>query len=124
VTTTLADAEKEIGGNDLFFICQNNVPIGVISYRCFGSFRGYISEFALVEEARGKGIGSKVLQEVLMLFKDLQRVDLWTHPENPARTLYERFGFTPEDEPVPAFFGLGTGPRQRMVWTERKKALA
>jgi len=58
---------------------------------------GYIPEHILVYIAvhgdqRGKGLGSKMMEKVI----DATKGDIALHvePENPAKFLYEKFGFT------------------------------
>lgn len=58
---------------------------------------GYIPENILVyiataQNQRGKGIGKKVMQEVITRTRG--DIALHVDADNPARKLYERFGFT------------------------------
>lgn len=61
------------------------------------NMKGYIPEHILVyiavdQNQRGKGIGSKLMEKTI----DRTNGDIALHvePENPARSLYEKYGFT------------------------------
>jgi len=58
-----------------------------------------IMDIALAREFRGRGIGTKLLRE-LMVEADASRRKLSIHVEmnNPARSLYDRLGFLPAGE--------------------------
>lgn len=73
---------------------QKLVSLAIINDTGMG---GYIPEHILVylatdAQMRGKGLGSKMLQEIINICEG----DLALHvePENPATKLYRRFGFT------------------------------
>jgi GNAT superfamily N-acetyltransferase len=75
-------------------IDQKIVSVAIINDTGMG---GYIPEHILVyiatdSKMRGKGLGSKLLQEIINTCDG----DLALHvePENPAAKLYRRFGFT------------------------------
>ena len=53
----------------------------------------YITNFFVIDESRGKGVGSALLAEVLEWCKqkDVDEVILW--PTEKSRSLYERHGF-------------------------------
>lgn len=56
----------------------------------------WILSLAVDPSTRGKGIGNRLVSAVLdaMQVKGVERVRLTVHPENVARRLYERLGFT------------------------------
>ncbi len=75
---------------------EDERTIGVVVINRTG-MEGYIPENILVyiaahEDMRGKGIGRKMMQ--LVLEKTQGSIALHVEPDNPARHLYERMGFT------------------------------
>lgn len=59
--------------------------------------KGYIPENILVyiathKDLRGQGIGKQLMRETIDLAKG--NIALHVEPENPAKYLYEKFGFT------------------------------
>jgi GNAT superfamily N-acetyltransferase len=93
---------------DLGFIAVDattNQPIGAVWMRQFTEAQksyGYVAEdvpelgMALLPEYRGRGIGSALLRRALEMAAISHRaVSLSVFAENPARRLYERFGFEP-----------------------------
>lgn len=58
----------------------------------------YITNFYVEEQARGQGIGTRLLREVIewCRTRDVHAVILW--PTDRSRTLYERHGFAVRDD--------------------------
>ncbi len=54
--------------------------------------RYFIETICLMPECRGKGVGTKVLQDELDAHADLD-VDIQHYKSNPVSSLYERLGF-------------------------------
>ncbi len=83
---------------------KDNEPIGAIWLRLFDEANkgfGYVDDttpeigIAVIEEFRGKGIGSALMRELEAQAKDYgyQKLCLSVDVRNPARRLYERFGY-------------------------------
>ncbi|MCR8644422.1 GNAT family N-acetyltransferase [Paenibacillus sp. N1-5-1-14] len=84
---------------------NNGVMLGAITSRYFDRANkgfGYVSDdvpelsMALLDGARGKGIGTALMKSLFGALKDehIARVSLSVDPRNtPAMMLYERFGF-------------------------------
>ena len=81
-------------------------PVGAVWVRRFPDHAhgyGYVDELtpelsiAVAPERRGYGIGGCLLSAMLALLRidGARRVSLSVETDNPARSLYERFGFTP-----------------------------
>jgi RimJ/RimL family protein N-acetyltransferase len=66
-------------------------PYKKLSHQCLFSI-------IVAKEKRGQGIGSFLLEELIKLAKErfhIELLHLEVYDGNPARKLYERFGFTP-----------------------------
>jgi GNAT superfamily N-acetyltransferase len=91
-------AQKEItsfGGFILVSYAVNEIS-GVTVVNQTG-MKGYIPENILVyiathKDLRGQGIGKQLMRETIDLAKG--NIALHVEPENPAKYLYEKFGFT------------------------------
>ena len=89
----------------LFFAFVEDEPCGMLSVAIVpttqgaGSF-GYVDDLFVLEQYRGQGIGSELMQEALKYARKsgCVRVELGTRRENMrARRLYERLGFEEVD---------------------------
>jgi GNAT superfamily N-acetyltransferase len=68
----------------------------------------HLIDVSLVPERRGGGIGTAILEDLRDQARALGKtITLYVEPPNPARRLYQRFGFTSEGE---------TGVYELMVW--------
>ena len=84
--------------------------VGDLTYEYKSPQHVYISGIVIVPEFQGKGIGGQVLGGLMEKFRDIQRVDLKTHPENEkALKLYQRHGFKIESQEENPF---GDGERR------------
>ncbi|MEM7517566.1 MAG: GNAT family N-acetyltransferase [Planctomycetota bacterium] len=90
--------------DDLGFVAQRGaVPIGAVWSRLHveeGVGGAWFDErtpqlgIALLPGERGRGVGSQLFEVYLKAAdRRFDAVSLAVHPENPARRLYERFGF-------------------------------
>lgn len=94
----IAYAYGDNPGQDGFVLIahQENEILGVVIVNDT-NMAGYIPEHILVYiavhgEARGKGVGKALMEKALNEIEG--DVALHVEPENPARFLYEKFGFT------------------------------
>lgn len=90
-----AQAENSKPGGFVLSAYENDVMAGAVVVNKTG-MEGYIPENILVYIAvnstiRGKGVGKKLMAKTLELAKG--SVKLHVEHENPARFLYEKFGF-------------------------------
>ena len=70
------------------------IPNPTFESECFG----YITNFFVTESIRGKGLGSRILNEALTwcLEENVHSVILW--PTEKSRSLYQRHGFAVPDD--------------------------
>jgi len=83
------------------WLVEDERPIGhaVVTYGYDLEFAGhdsYLTEFWIDEPHRGRGAGAAALDLIIdeLRARDIRAVHLGVRPENPARRLYERAGFT------------------------------
>lgn len=109
VTTDLEEAKKEIAESVAYIVHVNGGVVGLVSYKLRSAEQAYLAEIAIHPEYQGRGIGGVVLERILSELKEkgVVRVELATHPDNPARRLYERHGFVVHDQ-VENYEGSGT----------------
>ncbi|MEK7100649.1 MAG: GNAT family N-acetyltransferase [Patescibacteria group bacterium] len=88
--------KQELQGNSVFLLKNGEDIVGSISYEEKSPNHLYISGIVVRPEFQGKGIAKAALQRVLDEHQDAKRIDLVTHPENPALQLYESLGFKVE----------------------------
>ena len=70
----------------------------------------HLIDISLTPERRGGGIGSAILEDLIDQARALNKtISLFVEPPNPARRLYERFGFVSDPERETAVYEL-------MVW--------
>jgi ribosomal protein S18 acetylase RimI-like enzyme len=74
----------------------------------------YLTDVIVDESARGRGIGSWMVEAVLVHpdLQGLRRIALWTRS---ARALYERFGFSPANVPASTYLEIRPGPAIAVV---------
>ena len=74
----------------------------------------YLTDVIVHEDARGRGIGSWMIEQVLVHpdLQGLRRIALWTRS---ARALYERFGFSPANVPTSTYMEIRPGPTIAVV---------
>jgi ribosomal protein S18 acetylase RimI-like enzyme len=91
---TKDDWKEEFCTNDIFLIENDRAIIGHCSYEKKGDSHVYLSGLMIIPAYQGKGLGKKVLKQILSGLTWAKRIDLVTHPENKrAVSLYQSFGF-------------------------------
>ncbi|QOL24303.1 GNAT family N-acetyltransferase [Thalassotalea sp. LPB0316] len=84
--------------SDSMIIEYKNVSIGVIKLGKF-SDRLHIRQLQIMPKYQGKGVGAKVIQQVIKRAVALNLpVSLYVLKQNPAKRLYQRLGFVIESE--------------------------
>ena len=90
------EALKSIETSITYMIEKDGLPIGFIGYERKNPDYVNIIQVAVDPDFQGRGIANQALTLVMEELKDVNRVDLETHPENRARHLYESHGFKVE----------------------------
>lgn len=102
----VADWKEEFENCSVFLIRNGNEVVGSISYEVKSPDHIYISGLVVKPEFQGKGIATTALKQVLAKYANAKRIDLVTHPDNPALKLYESLGFKVESR-VENYWGEG-----------------
>ncbi len=106
VRNTMIAGMKSFPGTLVFLAKDGSDFIGVAS--CFMGYSTFfakplinIHDLAVLSEARGRGIGTTLIEAVTQKAKSLDccKVTLEVLENNPARNLYERNGFQYGEEP-------------------------
>ena len=97
---------EEITHSSIFLIRSGNEIVGSVSYEVEGSEHVHISGVVVKPEFQGKGIATAALKQILNQYASARRIDLETHPDNPALKLYESLGFKVESR-VEDYWGDG-----------------
>lgn len=80
----------------IYLIENNGEAVGSIEYVIKSPNHAYISGFVVDLKFQRQGIGREGLKQLLEKLKIYKRIDLVTHPDNPALNLYKSFGFVVE----------------------------
>lgn len=89
--------EEELQKGKVYLIEKNSVVVGNLSYEQKDNNHVYISGLVISPSFQDQGIAREVLTNLLKEIKDVQRIDLVTHPDNyRALKLYQSLGFVIE----------------------------
>lgn len=84
---------EQFPDTEWLIVVERGLPVGRI-YIARASDEITILDIALLPEARGRGLGTRLMRDVLdEADRTQRRVSLFTEPDNPARRLYTRLGF-------------------------------
>ncbi len=88
------EAKEEIENNEVYFILKDNKIVGSTEYQIKGPKHAYLGGLVVLPEFQGQGIAREAAKFSLEKLKDIDRVDLVTHPHNSKIiTLYLSLGF-------------------------------
>jgi len=94
VMTNPEEVEREVRNSIAYMIHgEDGHIVGLIAYKRKKPSQAYISEIAVLPAFQRQGIGDEALRLIMEELKNVPRIELMTHPANPARRLYERHGF-------------------------------
>ena len=82
---------------DMKIIRYKGQDAGLFTFYLDDKEDGFIDMLCVAPEYRNLGIGSEILEYLIMTYPNT-RLYLRTYRENPARKLYERYGFVKYDE--------------------------
>jgi len=101
---------------------QNNTPVGFLCVvHSGGEFGALIANLHVVQDARGSGIGSRLLREAAHLVQEEggKTMHLWVYSGNSdAIRFYDREGGTPESEQPHLAADGKMRPSFRYVWRD------
>ena len=78
------EAKKQIEENECFNIYEDDVLVGHGEYTMKNPNHAYLGGLVILPEFKSHGIGRKATLFMLEMVKDIDRVDLVTHPHNTA----------------------------------------
>ncbi|MFA5747280.1 MAG: GNAT family N-acetyltransferase [Candidatus Paceibacterota bacterium] len=105
--TDKEDAFNEISKNTVYFIEKDGETVGNISYEIKESKTAYISGLMVDPRFQGQGIGKQAMAMIIEELKDMEKIELVTHPRNTkALMMYLPLGFE-IDKWIDNYFGDG-----------------
>jgi len=108
--------QREMAEYTVDLIKLGDKSVGSIAYTEKEPGHVYISGVIVRAEYQGRGLATNAIQQVLNKFPNASRIDLVTHPDNPALKLYEFLGFKVEERKE-NYFGDGQ-PRLVLALTK------
>lgn len=88
------EAKEEIENNEVYFILKDGEVVGSTEYQIKSPKHAYLGGLVVLPEFQGQGIAREAAKFRLEKLKDMDRVDLVTHPRNSKIiTLYLSLGF-------------------------------
>jgi ribosomal protein S18 acetylase RimI-like enzyme len=87
---------EEMAKYTVELITVDETAVGNVVYGEVEPGRVYIGGLIVRPAYRGRGIATNVIRRIIEQFPTARRLDLVTHPDNPARRIYERLGFKVE----------------------------
>jgi ribosomal-protein-alanine N-acetyltransferase len=105
--------KEEFEKSTVYLLKMGGKVVGNLSYEQKTPDHLYISGLVVIPEYQGRGIARNALTQLIEEHPEATRIDLVTHPDNPALKLYESLGFVVEDRKE-NFYGDGE-PRLILV---------
>lgn len=109
VKITPADVERDLGSRfEALLAERGGKPLGLaLFFHTYSTFEGrpsvFLEDLFVREEARGTGLGRRLLAALAALAQErgCRRLDLQVLDWNPARDVYAHLGFKPNEEWLP-----------------------
>lgn len=98
--------KETLAKEEVFLIKVVDQVVGNVSLERKGEDHLYISGLLITPDFQRKGVARKVMERILNSNQEVARIDLVTHPENPALALYQSLGFQIESRKE-NYFGDG-----------------
>lgn len=77
----------------------NNKPVGTARIRYLDNTTAKIERLAVLETARGQGIGKKIMEKALDIIKQKNMQEVVIHAQEYIKKLHEQISFQQEGEP-------------------------
>ncbi|MCR4333908.1 MAG: GNAT family N-acetyltransferase [Patescibacteria group bacterium] len=101
------EALKNITECTTYFIKEDGVIVGSVSYVMKSPDHAYIDGLLVMPPHQGRGLGRAAMLKILEEIGDVRLIDLVTHPDNATSIkLYQSLGFT-IGERIENYFGDG-----------------
>jgi len=109
------DRQKDFVENIFYLIEKDKKDIGYVAYSDIEKDKIYIRWLAVKKDFQGQGIAKKAMQILINQLKNIETVELVTHPENKkAIALYKSLGFKQIGTQIENYFGDGE-PKIKMI---------
>lgn len=89
--------KEEFDECTVYLIKSGGISVGSLAYQEKSPDHIYVSGVAIKSEYQGKGVATQAIQKLLNLYSHASRIDLVTHPDNPALRVYQSLGFKIEE---------------------------
>jgi len=93
-------ADVEFDGQDAqsqhLLAYLNDLPVGTVRMRAINAQTAKIERLAVLPEARGQGIGQKLMSTALNLLEKEGYSEVIIHAQEYIKNLHEKLGFQPE----------------------------
>lgn len=83
--------------NNTYIIIYENKKIGFYQGKLINKDTYYIENICIIPEYQGKGIGTKILSDIIEKYKEYN-VEIQYFKNNPVGNLYKKLGFNIYDE--------------------------
>jgi len=83
--------------NNIYIIQINGIDIGFYNDEILKNGDYEVGNICIIPEYQGKGIGTKILKDILEINKD-KNIHIQYFKQNPVGNLYARLGFIPNGE--------------------------
>jgi predicted GNAT family N-acyltransferase len=87
--------DKEADSQHILAYWQGN-PVGTARIRMLNPQTGKVERVAVLPEARGLGIGKKLMEKAIEFLKTVNAAEVQINAQEQVRDFYQKLGFEPE----------------------------